>query len=95
MINKKTALSTSIILALGLSMPAFAETKAAEGATTEDGTVVEIECVPQTEVDLMTAEAKANLTLPICEVEVEEKKVTEEKVTEEKAPEEPKVEVAQ
>jgi len=66
---KKTALSTSIILALGLSIPAFAETKAAEGATAADGTVVEIECVPQTEVDLMTAEDKAKLTLPVCEAE--------------------------
>ncbi len=66
---KKTALSTSIVLALGLSIPAFAETKAAEGAIAADGTVVEIECIPQTEVDLMTAEDKAKLTLPVCETE--------------------------
>ena len=75
---KKTALSTSIILALGLSIPAFAETKAAEGATTADGTAVEIECIPQTEVDLMTDEAKAKLTLPVCKAEAEETKAAEE-----------------
>jgi len=82
---KKTALSTSIILAMGLSIPAFAETKLAEGATAADGTVVEIECVPQTEVDLMTAEDKAKLTLPICEVKADAEADKEKNAEEPKA----------
>ncbi len=61
---KKTALSTSIILAMGLTIPAFAQTEGA--APTVDGEAVTIECIPQAEVDLMTAEDKGKLTLPVC-----------------------------
>ncbi len=74
----KTALSTSIILAMGLSIPAFAEVVTKDAAATMDGKVVEIECVPQTEVDLMTTEDKAKLMLPICDVDAEADKATEE-----------------
>lgn len=71
---QKTAISTSIVLALGLSIPAFAQTEgqpeAMEGTasvTIIDGDAVTIECVPQAEVDAMTVEDKGKLTLPVCE----------------------------
>jgi len=63
---KKTALSTSIILAMGFAVPAFAKTEMMPEATL-DGVAVEIECIPQAEVDLMTEEDKGKLNLPVCE----------------------------
>ncbi len=49
---KKTALSTSIILIMGLAVPAFSKI---EGMPTifVDDEAVEIECVPQAELDLI------------------------------------------
>lgn len=58
---QKTVVATSFILAMGFSLPGFAETKAVE----EDA--VTMECVTAAEVDAMTDEDKAKLTLPICE----------------------------
>ncbi len=63
---KKTALSTSIILAMGLAVPAFAKTEVMPEIVV-DGVAVEIECIPQAEVDLMTEEDKGKLNLPVCE----------------------------
>jgi hypothetical protein len=63
---KKTALSTSIILAMGFAVPAFAKTEVMPTAVL-DGEAVEIECIPQAEVDLMTEEDKGKLNLPVCE----------------------------
>ena len=70
---KNTALSTSIVLAMGLSIPAFAQTEGqpevVEGTTsaaTLDGDAVIIECILQAEVDAMTQEDKEKLTLPVC-----------------------------
>lgn len=63
---KKTALSTSIILAMGFAVPAFAKTEGMP-AVVVDGEAVEIECVPQAEVDLMSDEDKGKLNLPVCE----------------------------
>lgn len=60
---KKTAVTTSFLLAMGLSTPGFADDK----VEVIDGDKVTIECITQTEVDLMTDEDKAKLTLPICE----------------------------
>jgi hypothetical protein len=34
---------------------------------TVDGVAVEIECIPQAEVDLMNEADKGKLTLPVCE----------------------------
>lgn len=67
---KKTAVATSLLLAMGLSASSFA------GSKTEvvDGDKVTIECITQAEVDLLTDKAKAKLTLPVCEeVEKNEK----------------------
>jgi len=71
---KKAAISTSIVLAMGFSIPVFAQTEgqpeAMEGTgsvTIVDGDAVTIECVPQAEVDAMTDEDKGKLTLPVCE----------------------------
>jgi len=63
---KKTALSTSVILAMGFAVPVFAKTELMPEATL-DGVAVEIECIPQAEVDLMTQEDRGKLNLPICE----------------------------
>lgn len=64
---KKTAVSTSIVLAIGLSFPLFAQTEGVP-ETVVDGDAVTIECVPQAEVDAMTAADKEKLTLPVCEI---------------------------
>ena len=63
---KKTALSTSIILAMGLAVPAFAKTEGMP-AIVVDGEAVEIECNTQAEADLMSEEDKGKLNLPVCE----------------------------
>ncbi len=66
---KKTAVSTSIVLAsvlaMGTSMSAFAQTE--EMPTIVDGDTAIIECIPQAEVDTMNAADKEKLTLPTCE----------------------------
>lgn len=67
----KTTLSTSLLLAIGLSVSAFAQTETAPA--TEP---VAIECIPQAEVDAMTDEDKGKLTLPVCEAENTEEAVT-------------------
>ncbi|MGK0273244.1 MAG: hypothetical protein ACI88H_003923, partial [Cocleimonas sp.] len=46
---------------MGLSLPGFSETK----AEVVDGDAVTIECITMAEVDLMTDEDKAKLTLPV------------------------------
>lgn len=69
----KTALSTSLLLALGLSMSSLAQaeslpvTEGTSSVTIVDGDAVTIECIPQAEVDAMTDEDKGKLTLPVCE----------------------------
>ena len=62
---KNTAVATSMLLAMGLSSPVFAETKTQPEVL--DGDTVTIECITQAEVDLMTDVDKANLKLPVCE----------------------------
>jgi len=60
----KTTLSTSIVLAMGLALPFLAH---AEGhAPTEEGDAVAVDCVLPAEVEAMTDEEKAKLTLPVC-----------------------------
>ena len=63
---KKTALSTAIILAMGFAIPALAKTEVMPTAVV-DGEAMEIECIPQAEVDLMTEEDQVKLNLPVCE----------------------------
>ncbi len=58
---KKTAIATSLLLAMGLSSSVFAETKVL------DGDAVTIECITAAEVEAMSDEDKAKLTLPVCE----------------------------
>jgi len=77
MTTKKTALSTSIILAVGLAVPAFAQTEGVP-VTVVDGEAVEIECIPQAEVDLMSEEDKGKLNLPVCEDAAASEKNAEE-----------------
>ena len=60
---KKTAVTTSILLALGFSLPGFAETK----TEMVDGDAVTIDCITKAEVDKMSDVDKANLKLPVCE----------------------------
>ena len=62
---KETAVATSILLAMGLSLPGFAETKAQPVVV--DGDAVTIDCITKAEVDTMSDEDRANLKLPICE----------------------------
>jgi hypothetical protein len=66
---KKTAVSTSIVLAsvlaMGASMSAFAQTE--EMPKIVDGDSAIIECIPKAEVDAMNAADKEKLTLPTCE----------------------------
>lgn len=67
----KTGISTAILLAIGFSTPTWAESEAMPAAapdvTIVDGDAVKIECVPQTELDAMSAGDKEKLTLPVCE----------------------------
>ncbi len=72
----KTALSTSLLTLamMAVSSNSFAGTEGVpevtEGAsnvTAVDGEAVSIECIPQAEVDAMTAEDKEKLTLPVCD----------------------------
>ena len=69
---KKTAVTTSFLLAMGLSLPGFADDK----VEMVDGDSVTIECVTQADVDLMTEEDKAKLILPICDEMMEKKEET-------------------
>ena len=79
----KTVLSTSLILAMGVSSSLFALTEG-EPATAEapvaaivDGDAVVIECIPQAEVDAMTEEDKGELKLPVCDEMMNEKNAEE------------------
>lgn len=60
---KKTVIATSFMLAMGASLPGFAGTK----TEVVDGDAVTIECIPLAEVEAMTDEDKAKLTVPVCE----------------------------
>lgn len=60
---KKTVITTSLLLAMSFSAPGFAENK----PEIVDGDGVTIECITAADVDAMTDEDKAKLTLPICE----------------------------
>jgi len=62
---KKLAISTSILLAMGLSSAGFADDKGMPAVV--DGDAVSIECITKADVDKMTDEEKANLKLPVCE----------------------------
>jgi len=73
----KTTLSTSIVLAMGLSLPFLAH---AEGKAQMDESAVAIDCVLPAEVEAMTDEAKAKLTLPVC---ADDAAASEEKKAEE------------
>ncbi|WP_299872872.1 hypothetical protein [uncultured Cocleimonas sp.] len=55
---KNTIVATSFLLALGTSLPGFAETKAEDAPAPI--------CVTAAEVEAMSDEDKAKLTLPIC-----------------------------
>ena len=70
---KKTVVATSFILAMGFSLPGLAETK----VEMVDADTVTIECITAAEVDAMTDEDKAKLTLPVCENIEEETKTPE------------------
>ena len=59
----KTTLSTSIVLAMGLALPFLAH---AEGHAPTEGDAVAVDCVLPAEVEAMTDEEKAKLTLPVC-----------------------------
>lgn len=63
---KKTAIATSLLLAMGFSAPGFAETS----SVMVDGNAVE--CVPVADIEAMTEEDKAKLTLPVCEVLIQD-----------------------
>lgn len=63
---KKTTLTSSMILALGLSLPLFAASDA-DAPKIVDGDGIVIECIPQLEVDAMNPTDKEKLTIPICE----------------------------
>ncbi len=63
----KTAIATSVTLALGFSLPLYAQTEGVP-STVVDGDAVTIECIPQAEVDAMNPIDREKLTLPICEV---------------------------
>ncbi len=67
----KTGISTAIFLVIGFSTPTWAESEAmpaaAPNVTIVDGDAVQIECVPQTELDAMSAADKEKITLPACE----------------------------
>ena len=73
----KTALSTSLLLALGLSMSALVQAETAPAADAPADAVA-LECVPQAEVDAMTDEDKGKVTLPVCEDAKAEGEKTEE-----------------
>ena len=71
---QKTALFPSILLVAGLATSVYAQAEGKKDANTGmmsvtviDGDAVTIECIPQAEVDAMTAEDKEKLKLPVCE----------------------------
>ena len=72
---KTKILSTSMLLALGLSMPF-------EAAQAEEEKAVDtaVECISAADIEAMTDEAKANLTQPVCE-EAEKTEAVEEPAT--------------
>lgn len=59
---KKTIVATSFLLAMGASLPGFAESK----TEVVDGDTVTIECITAAEVAAMTDDEKVKLTLPVC-----------------------------
>lgn len=63
---KKIAVTSSMVLALGLSLPLFAASDSDEGKVI-DGDAVTIECIPQVEADAMEQADREKLTIPICE----------------------------
>ena len=67
----KTGISTAILLAIGFSAPTWAESEAMPAAapdvTIVDGNAIKIECVPQAELDAMSASDKEKITLPVCD----------------------------
>jgi len=74
MTNQKTALFSSIFLVAGLATSVYAQAEGKKDASTDmttvtviDGDAVTIECIPQAEVDAMTAADKEKLKLPVCE----------------------------
>lgn len=70
MLLKKVVLTSSMALALSaiFSANTWAETPIVEAPKMEiiDGDKVAIECIPLAEVDVMSAEDKEKLTLPVC-----------------------------
>ncbi|KAG1707728.1 Miniconductance mechanosensitive channel YbdG [Nymphon striatum] len=71
MLLKKVVLTSSMALALSavFSANTWAESPAVEAPKMEiiDGDKVTIECIPQAEVDAMSAGDKEKLTLPVCD----------------------------
>lgn len=56
----KTTLSTSFLLAVGLSMPVLSY------ADEKKPMEMPVDCVTAAEIEAMTEEQKAKLTLPVC-----------------------------
>lgn len=63
---KKIAVTSSMVLALGLSLPLFAASHEAKEKV-QDGDALTIECIPQLEADAMEQADREKLTIPICE----------------------------
>jgi len=67
-----TTASTALILAMGLSVPFFASAEEKKAGAME-GEEAKVECITQADVDVLTDEDKAKLTLPVCAEEGAEK----------------------
>ena len=63
---KKIAATSSMVLALGFSLPLFAMSHEAKEKVL-DGDALTIECIPQIEADAMEQADREKLTIPICE----------------------------
>jgi len=65
LLNNK--LSTSILLVMGFSLPLLAQAKApvVENTPAGENTVVE-DCILPAEIEAMTDEQRAKITLPVC-----------------------------
>ncbi len=75
LLNNK--LSTSMLLAIGLSLPLLAQ---AESKAPVEGEAMVEDCILPAEVEAMTDEQRAKLTLPICidEADAEKDKAAQE-----------------
>lgn len=81
LLNNK--LSTSILLVIGFSLPLSAQAKApvADSAPAGDSAIVE-DCILPADIEAMTDEQRAKLTLPVCidNEDIEKDKAAQEPV---------------